>query len=140
MKEIDYALSQFEYAAIHFNNGLHGWDCPEKQFAKEYAKVVAHIRKKAPEAQLLLAASTSMRNPADLAQVHAMQDRRVVERNASMRACAEDNGLLFNDLYALSVSHGEWYSTDAVHFNAEGYQALAGQVARMVGAGLASGQ
>ncbi|MCA9012427.1 MAG: hypothetical protein KDB01_21900 [Planctomycetaceae bacterium] len=43
-----------------------------------------------------------------------------------------DNVLLTNDLFELVKDHADWQSTDGVHFNPSGNEALAKQVAESV--------
>ena len=44
----------------------------------------------------------------------------------------KDNGVSTNDLFGLVADQADWQSTDGVHFNAKGNEALAKQVAESV--------
>jgi len=57
---------------------------------------------------------------------------RVKVRNKLAAEIMNDNVLLTNDLFELVKDHADWQSTDGVHFNPSGNEALAKQVAESV--------
>lgn len=132
IRELDCVLGEFRFAVIHFNNGLHGFGYTEAQYAAGYARVVAHVRRRQPQAQLGLALSTPVRQRANLAKLDRHTTPRVRQRNAAVRALAARQGLPVNDLFALMAKRPECWVEDAVHFNETGRKLQAEAVAGVV--------
>ncbi|MCA9115620.1 MAG: SGNH/GDSL hydrolase family protein [Planctomycetaceae bacterium] len=124
-------LKQYRFSAIHFNNGLHGWGYTEEQYRDGLARTITAVRKHAGEATLIWATTTPVRNRTDL-QTFAERTDRVKTRNSLAAGIMKDSGIATDDLFELVKDHAEWQSTDGVHFNAGGNEALAKQVAGSV--------
>ncbi len=124
-------LKQYKFAAIHFNNGLHGWGYTEEQYRDGLSKTVAAVKEHSNGAHLIWATTTPVREKTDL-QTFAERTDRVKVRNKLAAEIMKANGVSTNDLFELVKDHADWQSTDGVHFNAKGNKALAKQVAESV--------
>lgn len=124
-------LKQYKFSVIHFNNGLHGWGYTEEQYRDGLQQTFAAIKKHSGDAKLIWATTTPMREKADL-QAFAEQTDRVKTRNKLAAEIMQGDGVSTNDLFELVKDHADWQSTDGVHFNAKGNEALATQVAKSV--------
>ena len=124
-------LKQYKFAAIHFNNGLHGWGYTEDQYRDGLLRTVAAVKQHSGDAKIIWATTTPMRESSDL-QRFSEKTERVKVRNKLAAEIMNDNGVLTNDLFELVKDHVDWQSTDGVHFNTIGNEGLAKQVAESV--------
>lgn len=124
-------LKQYKFSAIHFNNGLHGWGYSEEQYRDGLLKTVAAVKNHSGGAKLIWATTTPVREKDDL-QKFAERTERVKVRNKLAAEIMKNNGVSTDDLFELVSDHPAWQSTDGVHFNAKGNEALAKQVAESV--------
>lgn len=130
LQEIALVLDNTKFDIIHFNNGMHGWQHTEAEYRKAFPRIVKTIRAHAPEAKLVWATTTTLR----VSQPHCPtdpSDERIAERNAIGRAAIKEQDIEVDDLNALVRGHPE-YHTDNVHFNAQGIQIEAQQVAASI--------
>ena len=125
--EVNLALSQHSYSIIHFNNGLHGWDYTEEEYAEGLAKLVDHLKTNAPQAKLIWASSTQMRTEAPDFAGFEPRNERVIVRNQIAALQMEQAGIPINDLYAL-MEPNHALLCDGVHYKAEGNELLVAQV------------
>ena len=112
---------EFEYRAVHFNNGLHGFGLSEEVYREHYEKTVDFLAARWPEARLILAASTPVTD--------AGLNARVLERNRIAKEIADARGLEWDDLYAAVDGDLSLRANDPFHFNGKGYGILADKVA-----------
>lgn len=132
LDQVKMLVSNYKFAVIHFNNGLHGMDYTDEEYAKAIPKLLAIFKQCAPEAKLVWATSTPMREPApNLDKFHA-ENKIVIARNEIVRAIAAKEGILVDDLYPLVENHPEFWSNDGTHYNADGQAVEAKQVAKCV--------
>lgn len=124
-------MKQYKFSVIHFNNGLHGWGYTEEQYREGLQKTVAVIKKHSGDAKLIWTTTTPVREKGDLASFSAQTDR-VKARNTLAAEIMKDDAAPTDDLFELVKDHADWQSTDGVHFNAKGNEALAKQVAESV--------
>lgn len=133
LNQIKLVLGQYEFEVIHFNNGMHGWQHSEKEYAQAFPRLLATIRQNAPNAKLIWADTTPLKVspnlPADT-QTQAT-DGRIADRNAIASAFMQGQGIMVEDLNAPMRGHPEFHS-DNVHFNDQGVAIQAEQVARDV--------
>lgn len=122
LEEIKLVLRTTRFDAIHFNNGLHGWDYSEARYATHLERMVRELMAYSPDSKWMLATSTPMRVRE---QVEQLDDRneRVIERNCLMNDLAQKLNLPLTDLYAAMVDHPEYYVSDGVHYNESGQKA-----------------
>ena len=130
LQEIALVLDNTEFDVIHFNNGMHGWQHSEAEYRKAFPELLKTIRAHAPHAKLVFATTTPLKEskPADSS---AASDERIAERNRIARECLRGKDVAWDDLYAPMRAHPEYHS-DNVHFNNQGIQIQAGQVAQSI--------
>jgi lysophospholipase L1-like esterase len=75
--------------------------------------------------------TTPVRERSDLQQ-YSEKTERVKARNKIAAEIMKDNNIPTNDLFGLVEQHSDWHSTDGVHFNGQGKEAQAKQVAESV--------
>jgi hypothetical protein len=124
-------LQHYEFAVIHFNNGLHGFDYTEEEYAKAFPDLLKVIKECQPKAKLVWATSTPMRQANNLKEF-AKTNERVKERNKAVIALAKAENIPVNDLFSLVENHPEYWSNDGVHYNGNGQVVEAKQVAKFV--------
>ncbi len=124
-------LKQYKFSVIHFNNGLHGWGYSEDQYRAGLLNTVDAVQQQAGDARLIWATTTPVRETTDL-QRFAERTARVKVRNQLAAEIAKAQHLPTDDLFELVQGRAEWTSGDGVHFNGDGNEALARQVATIV--------
>ncbi|MEI6493477.1 MAG: SGNH/GDSL hydrolase family protein [Verrucomicrobiota bacterium] len=148
LAQVAMVLDANKFDVILFNNGMHGWEHPEDEYARALPVLIATIRKHAPSAKLIWANTTPLRDdsspaasdaPKDAASaesgrlmtqadVKKVSDARIRARNTLAEQIMKRNLIPINDLYSLSAGHPEHHS-DNVHFNGTGINLQADQVA-----------
>lgn len=130
-KELDLLFTDYRFAVIHFNNGLHGWGNDEASYKKGLRGVLDFCIRRSPQSRLIWASTTPLRQADDLS-VLAASTARVRERNRIACEIAVQRQLPVNDLFATVIDHPEYAAPDGVHFNADGQRVLGKQVAQKV--------
>jgi hypothetical protein len=128
-EEVELMLEQYRFAAIHINNGLHGWSYTEDQYGKALGPFMEFLMRKSQGASVIWAQTTPV--VAD-GTTNSERTTRVKARNALASSIAARHQLPVDDLFGLVVDHPEYYSKDGVHFNQTGVAAQARQVAECV--------
>jgi len=128
--ELALATDGYEHAVIHFNNGLHGGHLTDAQYEAGLRRMVATLRELAPQAALVWGNSTSAVSWPEK-QLDPTKNGVVLRRNEIAARVMDELGVPIDDLYAAIVDHCDWHR-DALHFNAEGYAALAASVVASV--------
>ena len=131
LAEVSLVLSQYRFDVVHFNNGLHGWGYSEEEYQKHFPELLATIRKHAPQAKLIWATITPVRDTADLTKLSERTDR-VKARNKIAEPIIAREGIAVNDLYNLVKDHPDYWKKDGVHFSEKGVAAEAEQVSQRV--------
>lgn len=124
-------LKQYSFAVIHFNNGLHGWGYTEDQYREGLKKTVLAVKESEGDSTLIWATTTPVREKTDLQMFGERTDRVKVRNKLAAEIMAEQH-IPTDDLFRLVADHAEWTSGDGVHFNGQGNEALAKQVAASV--------
>ena len=127
MAELDYMLSLNSYAAIIFNNGLHGWDIDDAVYAENLREALTYL--KAKTKLLVWRSSTPIRTVGDLARFESARNPRVIKRNADAAAIARDLGLPVIDLYTPMAENPGLFCEDAIHYAPEGRKLQAETIA-----------
>lgn len=122
LRETEAALADRAYAAIHFNNGLHGWHLACEDYERGLRAYVDLLAERGPGAQLIWAASTPITVVDDPATLDEVKNVVVLRRNEVAAEIMAARGLPTNDLYALVVGHAEYKSGDGYHFTEAGKQ------------------
>lgn len=130
-KQIRAFLSENRFDVIHFNNGMHGWDYTEAEYKQYFAEFLAAIREAAPQAKLIWATITPVRDAKDLAKIDPKTER-VKQRNAIAAEAIAPLGIPTDDQFQLVESHPEYYRAGGIHFTPTGSSIQAQQVAASV--------
>jgi lysophospholipase L1-like esterase len=130
--QIELLVKNYKFDVIHFNNGLHGFDYTEEEYARDFPALVKIFRDNAPKAKLIWATSTPMRKAAPNLREFAPDNERVKVRNKAVKKLAAKEGIPVNDLFVLVENHPEYWSNDGTHYNAAGQAVEAEQVTRFV--------
>ncbi len=120
-------LAEEKFNVVHFNIGMHGWGYSEDDYRQYLPELLAAIRKGAPGAKLIWASTTPVRKD----KSPGPTNDRIAARNQIAREFFEKQGIAIDDLNTLMASHNDLHKDD-VHFNDEGSQLLAAQVAAAV--------
>ncbi len=131
LPEVELLIKHYEFDVIHFNNGLHGYDYTEEQYAESFQHFLALVQKYAPNAKVIWALSTPERQPGNLEQFTSV-NARVAERNRLVRLFAEEHDIPINDLNTMGVENPDFYTNDGTHFNEAGRAAQGKQVAEIL--------
>jgi lysophospholipase L1-like esterase len=132
LDQVALVLRHTRFDVIHLNNGLHGLGYTEAEYGREYANLLDLIGRLAPQARLILATSTPMRQGKDMTEFNPAT-ARVRARNQIVKELASQRDLPVDDLFALVVNEPSFYAGgDGVHLVAKGKSAQAAQVAAEV--------
>ena len=121
------------FAAIHFNNGMHGWGYTERQYADGLPGMIAALRAGGPRATLVWATTTPVLHDSTKGE---STNARIDERNRLAAATMSREGIAVDDQHGLMLKHQEMHNGD-VHFTTEGSAVQAVQVAAGIRAALA---
>lgn len=132
LDEVAAILKHNHFDVIHFNNGLHGFDYTEEEYAEAFPEYVALIRKYAPDAKLIWATITPVRQGEGMKDFAPITER-MKARNAIATEYVKSQGIEVNDLWGVVADHPEYYAGgDGTHPVEAGFDALARQVAKVV--------
>ena len=131
-RQIELVLQNYRFDVIHFNNGLHGKDYSEQEYARYFPQYVKTLQANAHGAKLIWTSSTPVRMGKDMAEF-APWTTRVTARNKFADAYVRKAGIPIDDLYAAVLHHPEYYlGADGTHPNPEGRAAEARDVAASI--------
>lgn len=132
LDEVESILKHNHFDVIHFNNGLHGFDYTEEEFEKAFPEYVALIRKYAPDAKLIWATITPVRQGDGMKELAPITER-MKARNTIALEYVKSQGIEVNDLWELVIEHPEYYAGgDGTHPVDSGFEILGQQVAKVV--------
>ncbi len=129
--ELTNLLNTYRFDVIHINNGLHGWDYTEEEYAASFPRLLEILATHAQGARVIWANTTPVRtakNPSNFDP----KTERVKARNRIAAEIMQTQHIPVNDLFSLAEQHPEFYSQDGVHFNDAGRAAQAKQVADVI--------
>ena len=127
-------LGNRKFAVVHFNSGLHGMNITEEEYRRDFPKLVALLREKAPGAKLIWASTTPWngRNGGNAKSGKTpAPDERVQARNAIAGEIVAHEEIPTDDLYALEKDHPE-HCGDGLHFTREAIAAQSDHVAGVI--------
>ena len=127
LTEIQTFLSQAKFDIVHVNIGMHGWDYTEAEYKKHLPSLLKLIKKAEPTAKIIWAQTTPVRKDRE----RGATNTRISARNQIAKAFFDSKQIPVNDLHALMQGHNELHSDD-IHFNKEGSNLLATQVAATI--------
>ncbi|HUB25873.1 MAG TPA: SGNH/GDSL hydrolase family protein [Tepidisphaeraceae bacterium] len=128
VEQVKLVLSESHFDVIHFNNGMHGWGYTEIEYRDHFPDFFAAIQAGAPDAKLIWASTTPVREANHVDQFSDRTDR-VRQRNEIAADVLTAHEIGFDDLFSLVLNHPEYYKPDGVHFDDAGVEAEAEQVA-----------
>lgn len=128
LTEVELALQHNTFDVIHFNNGLHGHEYSEVDYISAFPELLALFKKYAPNAKLIWATITPVRNKQNVQKLESFNDR-VIERNKLVLEYLNDEKIIIDDLYSIMINHPEYYDKgDGIHPNKDGVKRLSEQV------------
>ncbi len=132
-QQIAIVLDDTRFEVIHFNNGMHGWQHSEDAYRKAFPGFLRTIRKHAPRAKLIWAATTPLKQTTNSPPRSPTQasNERVAARNVIALEFVKAKNIPVNDLNTPVKDHPEYHS-DNVHFNREGIAVQSEQVAAQI--------
>lgn len=135
LDQIHLVLAHHRFDVIHFNNGMHGWDDSDAFYAEHFPEYLAAIRQWSGSARLIWATTTPVRVVGHWDAFSPLTPR-VRVRNAAAARWIDAAGIPTDDLFTLVLPHPEYWKRGpgggGVHYTAQGYAALGGQVARFI--------
>lgn len=131
-KEINYMLSEYQYEAIHFNNGLHGSHIPDDVYAYFLEHMVQLLIQYGHGAKLVWASSTPVTTPGDPSTPDTENNALVLRRNALAAGIMQKYNIPINDLNSIVAGRPELSAGDGCHYKAEGYALLGEAVAKVL--------
>jgi len=120
-----FAMIGVHFAVVHFNNGMHGWGYTEQQYAAGLPRMIAALRKGAPEAKLIWSTTTPVLHDSTTGE---STNARIDERNRLAAAIMAKDGIPTDDQHTLMLQHQDTHNGD-VHFTEAGSAIQAAQVA-----------
>ena len=94
-------------------------------------RTLVAIKKHSGDAKFIWATTTPVRESSNLQQF-GERTERVKARNKIAAEIMQKHDIVTDDLYGLVKQHPDWHSSDGVHFNGQGKEAQAKQVAESV--------
>jgi lysophospholipase L1-like esterase len=133
LDEISTFMRQYSFDVVHFNNGMHGWDYSEKEYGDAFPKFFETIKKYAPKAKFIWAATTPRRTGKGMQQLDKLTDRIKVRNKIAADYFADKPEVKTNDLFSVVVRNPAYYENgDGTHPNALGVRALANRVSDQI--------
>lgn len=133
-------LKQHDYAVVHFNLGLHGWQkgrIPEGQFEPLTHAFVQGIKKGAPKAKLIWATITPVTVKGEPEKLNPEIQPTIDEHNAMALKVMKEEGVTINDLSSLMLKNLPLAAGDMFHWKKEGMVLIVNQVTQALNAALA---
>jgi hypothetical protein len=131
MMQVALVLQEQSFDIIHFNNGLHGKDYTQDEYAAALPILLAVFHHFVPDAKLVWASSTDVRQK-DHLDVASPDTERAIQRNAAAAAILAKRDIPIDDLFSVVKDHSEYHVNDGVHFTDAGYTVLAAQVTKTI--------
>ncbi len=132
LPELEILLKNYRFDVIHINNGLHGFGYTEARYEAAFPSLLGNLKKYAPDATLIWATTTPVREKGNLSRFNEQRTARVRERNRIALRFMKANHIPVDDLYGVVAQHPEFYKTGGTHFNPKGVAALGAQVASVI--------
>ncbi len=127
LKNLDVWLGDGKWDLIHFNFGIHDRGTPLKDYSARLEQIVERLQKTG--AKVIWATTTPIPDVPAQKQTAAS----IVERNAAALAIMQRRQVPVDDLFAaITPQLAKLQNPNDVHFTAEGYDFLGGQVAAAI--------
>jgi hypothetical protein len=115
------------FRVVHFNNGMHGWEYSEADFAAGLPSMVRELRQESPGSRLIWATITPVRKD----QSAGATNSRIDARNAAALTLMHHLGIPVDDQHTLMQPHTDLHLDD-VHFNDKGSELEGDQAAASI--------
>lgn len=128
---VEEILKQHDYAIVHFNLGLHGWQpgrIPEGQFEPLTHALVQGLKKGAPKAKLIWATITPVTVKGEPGKLNPEVQPTIDQHNAMALQVMKEEGVAVNDLGALMQKNLALAAGDMFHWKKEGMALIVEQV------------
>ncbi len=138
---LEKAVGDYQYAVIHFNHGLHGWQkdrTPEGSYEPAMRRYMVAMKKCAKGATVIWGSTTPMTVKGSPEQLDPENNPTILRHNAIAAKVMKKNGIAVNDLYAQVVDHPEWSRKDRFHYDGNGSKQLGQTVAAAISKALDS--
>jgi hypothetical protein len=133
LKALSYILDEYDYAVVHFNNGLHSLGTDPADWEKGLRDAFALIREKEPQAKIIWGSSTPLKDPD--------RTQKAIALNEVAAKVCQELGIPTDDLFALMDPldrEKDW--ADTYHFRGPAKQMQAKQVADVIRRALGVGK
>ena len=124
IKELTHILDEYDYAVIHFNNGLHSLNTDRTAWEAAMREVIKVLKEKGKGAKLLDATATPLKDPALTAKAK--------ELNAIAVRLMQESGIPVNDLFGLMDPQERSMWSDTFHYHEPARKMQAKQVAEAI--------
>lgn len=127
---VEEILKQHDYAIVHFNLGLHGWQkgrIPEGQFEPLTHALVQGLKKGA-KAKLIWATTTPVTVKGEPGKLNPEIQPTIDEHNAMALKVMKEEGVAINDLGSLMMKNLPLAAGDMFHWKKEGMALVVAQV------------
>ena len=132
-------LGQENYAVIHFNLGLHGWQkgrIPEGQFVPLTRQMVRALKANAPQAKLIWATITPVTVKGHPEQLDPEIQPIIAQHNKMALEVMKEEGVAIDDLDGLVHGRLELAAGDQFHWKPPAMALMTEQVAAKIGEAL----
>lgn len=130
LEEISLIMHQYKFDVVHFNNGMHGFDYTEDEYAAAFPKFFETIKNNAPQAKLIWATTTPRRTGEGMKDFDKITERINVRNRIAADYFKDKPEVKTDDLYSVISRNPIYYEGgDGTHPNALGVKALANRVA-----------
>lgn len=125
IKQLSYILEEYDYAVIHFNNGLHSLTSDRGEWEAGLRNALRLIKEKGKGAKIIWATSTPLKDP--------VLTEKARELNTIAARVMRAEGIPTNDLFGLMdpLDRNKMW-TDTYHYNADAKKMQAAQVAESI--------
>jgi lysophospholipase L1-like esterase len=117
-------LSEYEFAVVHFNNGLHGEKYDDTAYAAGLAQAFDDLLAHPSIGKLIWASTTPFRDTSHPEGVEVKNDR-VLRRNRIAASLAAERSLPVSDLFTTIANNLDYIGPDGVHLAEAGQLACA---------------
>ena len=124
LRELTFILEEYDYAVVHFNNGLHSLNTDRATWEAALREALKVLQEKGKGAKVVWASSTPLKDPALTAKAK--------ELNAIAARVVAEAGLPTDDLFGLMDPQDRALWSDTFHYHEAGRRLQAKQVAESV--------
>jgi len=125
LSQLAFMLDEYDYAVIHFNNGLHSLNTPLAEWEAGLRAAVRLIKEKSKGARIIWASSTPLKNPDLTAKAKKL--------NETAEKVMRENDIPINDLFfPMDAMDRNRFWADVYHFTDDAREIQAKQVSGLI--------